>query len=350
MLAGSFLKVRFMENYYYNRMTKPQQAAYHAIQKGLEAMAPSIQVPRIDGKDLAQLYFLLRLDHPEIFYSASYKYRYYEHADSMELIPEYLFEKKKIQQHQAALKARVEKLARPAKELKTEWDKLIYIHDFICQNVQYDKLRKPYAHEIIGPLGQGVGVCEGMAKSVKILCDTLGIWCVIAISEANPDNGVKYRHAWNIVKIGSRFYHLDTTFDNGLCRETDDIRYDYFCLPDKQIFRDHEALVWPMPKCEDGDSFYYKVKKLSWTKEEEVRKRCAQAVKKGKILTFHWRGDYLTRERLKDFLHIFEEEAAKKEKHAHVRFNWSQAVLRVSFDVPVVEDDVEIEEVDASTR
>ena len=150
-----------------------------------------------------------------------------------------------------------------------------------------------------------------MAKSVKILCDALNIWCVIAISEANPEKNVKYRHAWNIVKVGGKFYHIDTTFDNGLCRETDDIRYDYFCLPDKQIFRDHEALVWPMPKCEDGDNFYYKVKKLSWTKEEEVRKRCAQAVKKGKILTFHWRGDYLTRERLRDFLHIFEEEAAK---------------------------------------
>ena len=46
-----------MENYYYNRMTKPERAAYHAIKKGLEALAPSVQVPRIDSKDLAQVYF-----------------------------------------------------------------------------------------------------------------------------------------------------------------------------------------------------------------------------------------------------------------------------------------------------
>ena len=178
----------------------------------------------------------------------------------------------------------------------------------------------------------------------------MDIWCVIAISEANPEKNVKYRHAWNIVKVGGKYYHLDATFDNGLCKEKDDLRYDYFCLPDKQIFRDHEALVWPVPKCEDGDNFYYKVKKLSWTKEEDVRKRTAQAVKKGKTLTFHWRGDYLTKERLKDFLHIFEEEAAKKEKHARVRINWPQAVLRVSFDVPLPAEDVELEEADESTR
>lgn len=337
-----------MENYYYNRLSKPQQAAYHAILKGLTALAPSIQVPRLDNKDLSEVYFLLRLDHPEMFYSATYKYRYYEHADSIELIPEYLFEKKKIQTHQAALKARVEKLARPAKDLK-EWDKLLYIHDFVCENVTYDKLRKPYAHEIIGPLGQGVGVCEGIAKSVKILCDALGIWCVIAISEANPEKNVKYRHAWNIVKVGGKYYHLDATFDRGLCHDGE-IRYDYFCLPDKQIFRDHEPIIWPVPKCEDGDNFYYKQKKLSWTKEEDVRKRAAQAVKKGKILTFHWRGDYLTKERLRDFLAIFEEEAAKKDKHAKVRLNWPQAVISLRFDAPIAAEEIEMEEADESVR
>ena len=51
----------------------------------------------------------------------------------------------------------------------------------IYENVRYDKLKKPYSHEIIGPLGQGVGVCEGIAKAVKVLCDALGLWCMIAI-------------------------------------------------------------------------------------------------------------------------------------------------------------------------
>ena len=76
--------------------------------------------------------------------------------------------------------ARVEKLIRPAQKL-SEWEKEKYVHDFICENVRYDKLKKSYSHEIIGPLGQGVGVCEGIAKAVKVLLDALGVWCVIAI-------------------------------------------------------------------------------------------------------------------------------------------------------------------------
>lgn len=43
----------------------------------------------------------------------------------------------------------------------SEWEKEKYVHDFICENVHYDKLKKSYSHEIIGPLGQGVGYVKG---------------------------------------------------------------------------------------------------------------------------------------------------------------------------------------------
>mgnify|MGYP000155151139 FL=1 len=178
---------------------------------------------------------------------SSFKYRYFADSPNLIFIPEYLFEKSKIKDHQKAMNARVEKLARPAAKLP-ELEKEKYIHDFICENIHYDKLKKPYSHEIIGPLGHGVGVCEGIAKSVKILCDALGIWCMIALCGNNPEKGIKYRHTWNIVKIGKTCYHLDATFDNSLgkCVETGgEIRYDYFNLDDKAVFRDHEPLIAP---------------------------------------------------------------------------------------------------------
>ena len=78
-----------------------------------------------------------------------------------------MFDKKKVKSHQQAMEARVEKLVRPAMNFSQE-EKLKYIHDFICENVHYDKLKKQYSHEIIGPLGQGVGVCEGISKTVRL--------------------------------------------------------------------------------------------------------------------------------------------------------------------------------------
>ena len=208
-----------------------------------------------------------------------------------------------------------------------------YIHDFICENVRYDKLKKPYSHEIIGPLGQGVGVCEGIAKSVKILCDALGIWCMIALCGNNPEKGIKYRHTWNIVKIGGAYYHLDATFDNSLRRDkVGDIRYDYFNLDDKNIFRDHEPLIAPAPRCENGDHFYYKEKKLSFTKTEDVYKRAVQMAKKGRTLTFHWRGGYLTRDVLDQLLELICKAGEERGKVSKVSLNWPQAVLRFHYE------------------
>ena len=175
-----------MEQYYYNHMNKQEQATYHGILQGISGLADEFQIPALDGETLYNVFFQLRLDHPEIFWATGYKYRYYKESPNIIFVPEYLFDKGKIKEHQKAMKSRVEKLVRPAKDM-SEWEKEKYVHDFICQNVHYDKLKKAYSHEIIGPLGQGVGVCEGIAKAVKVLLDALGVWCVIAICGNNPE-------------------------------------------------------------------------------------------------------------------------------------------------------------------
>lgn len=318
-----------MEPYYYNKMNKIQQSAYHEMKTGLFSLAPIFTVPRLEGRELTDIFFKLRLDCPEIFYAVSFRYRFHKDSSNVEIIPEYLFDKKKVQEHQKAMKARLTKLTRPALTM-TELEKESYIHDFICDNVRYDKLKKPYSHEIIGPMGQGVGVCEGIAKTVKVLCDSLGIWCIIAISDANPDKKIKYRHAWNVVKIGGKYYHLDATFDNSL-GHGELKRYDYFNLGDKQFFRDHEPVLYEVPKCSDGEFSYYRNKKLSFTKMEDVKKRAQQAIRKKKPLIFQWRGGYLTREVLSELLLLLEQTAREKGKHPRTSLNWAQAVLYISF-------------------
>ena len=318
-----------MEPYYYSHMNKQQQAVYHAMKTGIQSLAPSFPCPRMEGKELTDVFLKLRLDCPEIFFVSGFHFRYYPDSANVELSPEYLFDKNKIKDHQKAMKARVEKLVRPAVTM-TELEKEQYVHDFICQNVRYDKLKKSYSHEILGPLGQGVGVCEGIAKTVKILCDQLGIWCIVVISEANPEKNIKYRHAWNIVKIGGAYYHLDATFDNTLSH-MGPMRYDYFNLDDGKVFRDHEPVIWKVPACTVSDGFYYRVKKLSFTKMEEVEKRALQAAKKGKELIFHWRGGALNREAAAQMLKAFKEAGEKKGKYPRAAINWPQAVLLVEY-------------------
>lgn len=330
-----------MEPYYYSQMNKQQQRIYQVIKSGLESFSQSFDIQRIEGTELWDIFYKLRLDCPEIFYASTYRYSFYEDSTLLKMKPEYLFEKNKIKEHQIAMNARVEKLARVVKD-KSDWEKEQYIHDFICENVTYDKLKKQYSHEILGPLGQGVGVCEGIAKSVKILCDKLSIPCIVAISENNPEKQIKYRHAWNVIQINGLWYHLDATFDNSLGKK--EVRFDYFNLDDKSIFKDHEPVIYKIPTCSVGNHFYYKEKKLSFTKQEDVANRCRQAIKKGNVLTFHWRGGYLTKAVLEELLQIIAEAAKEKGRYSQVSINWAQAVIRVKFFEEQVNDSVEIED------
>ena len=176
--------------------------------------------------------------------------------------------------------------------------------------------------------------CNNIAPLLSYLCGN------------NPEKGIKYRHTWNIVKIGGTYYHLDATFDNtlGKDRETSEIRYDYFNLDDSQIFRDHEPLIAPAPHCGDHEHFYYKEKKLSFTKKEDVYKRSLQAAKKGRVLIFHWRGGYLTKEVLKELLELIRKAGDEKDKTAMVSINWPQAVIRVQYTDMQVQESVTIEE------
>ena len=316
-----------MDGFYYKGLNREEKSAYEQMRAGFESLAPAIRVARLEPARLAEVYLRLKLDTPLLFYVTGYSYRFYPGAEHVELLPEYLFDKGKIRTHQQAIAARIERLTRPLQG-KSHMEKEMAIHDFILDSVRYDKLKKSYSHEIIGPLTQGVGVCEGIAKTVKVLCDAMGVECIIALSEANPEKGVRYRHTWNVLTIDGKRYHMDATFDNSLQRGTH--RYDYFNLDDRHIFLDHEALVLPVPECTEDKGYYYR--SISLTKTEDVANRVRQALrKKQKQFVFHWRGGGLNREILNEILEGAAAEAGKKGLQVSCAVNVRQAVIQLDF-------------------
>lgn len=62
--------------YYYDLLNKEQQRAYYAIMDGLLKLQDSFPVPLLSQRELTDIYFMIRMDHPEIFYSVTFSYRY----------------------------------------------------------------------------------------------------------------------------------------------------------------------------------------------------------------------------------------------------------------------------------
>ncbi|MDX5866707.1 S-layer homology domain-containing protein [Bacillus cereus group sp. BfR-BA-01119] len=112
-------------------------------------------------------------------------------------------------------------------------EKVKAIHDYVVKHVSYDTSYKAYtAYEA---LVNRSAVCQGYALLTYQLLKEAGIenHFVTGTGDGQP-------HAWNLVKIENKWYHLDTTFDDPLPDEQGRVTYSYFNLSDEQIARNHE--------------------------------------------------------------------------------------------------------------
>ena len=128
---------------------------------------------------------------------------------------------------------------------------------------------------------------------------------MIALCGNNPERASKYRHTWNIVKIGKTYYHPDATFDNSLgkCSRTGRRSATIISISTtRAIFRDHEPLIAPAPLPARTAIILLQRKKLSFTKNRRMFTSAPYRRPKRKTLTFHWRGGYLTKEVLRELL------------------------------------------------
>lgn len=107
------------------------------------------------------------------------------------------------------------------------------IHDYVVKNLKYDeKLQKYTAYE---GLKTGEVVCQGYTLLTYKLLKTAGIHNYIIEGTAGEQT-----HAWNLVSLDGKWYHLDTTWDDPLSNKPQEVRYEYYLRSDKQIKVDHK--------------------------------------------------------------------------------------------------------------
>ncbi|MCC3869626.1 transglutaminase domain-containing protein [Terrisporobacter mayombei] len=112
-----------------------------------------------------------------------------------------------------------------------EYTKTKAVHDFITENIVYDyALKKFSAYD--GIVSKNV-VCNGYATLTYKMMKDLGVKVRCITGEAG--NG---SHAWNIGKIGGKWYNIDNTWDaaNG---DNNYVNYTYF-LRNNVEFPDHK--------------------------------------------------------------------------------------------------------------
>lgn len=220
-----------------------EQKVYYAVFEGLACLSPEIRVPRIAYSRLSEIYTMVKYDYPEFFFAGSPSFRINSSGEHVTLIPAYYFGHSETEAMCAAVEKRLFRILSPALTL-TENDRVIYVRRWLLSNVTYEKLTRRYSHESYGVLFHGIGVCEGIAKTAKLMLDRLNIDSLVVLGSENEEG---IRHAWNILYLYGKPRHYDFTYMLTLPKGIK--RNPYESATDQEIFRDHRPPVFAVPSC-----------------------------------------------------------------------------------------------------
>lgn len=219
------------------------------------------------------VYSSIDFDCPDMFYSNSYCGMYYlDDPDEMyiSLIPLYGAGYEDLSQREEIKTKLYEKADAIIKQATmagctTEYDKLCYYHDWLCQNNSYNNAaieQDNYLTSISAdPWSSASGilhssvdyiegpVCEGYSRAFQLLCSRSGIRSTVVTSYNHMWNNVRYGKYWTGVDVtwddtlGSKRYFLTTVNNDGdNSHGLNDTRFVDFTYPTQDIISDWTIL------------------------------------------------------------------------------------------------------------
>ncbi|MBQ9543778.1 MAG: hypothetical protein IJV00_01470 [Clostridia bacterium] len=114
-------------------------------------------------------------------------------------------------------------------KMKSSWsipEKLLFIHDYIACNFEYDLSFQ--SSEIHSFFEKKKGTCNSYCMTFIALCNKINVPCVL---ESSQD----MYHAWVRVQIDGQWYHVDVTHDDATPDKLGRVSHAQFLVSDKKI-------------------------------------------------------------------------------------------------------------------
>ena len=156
--------------------------------------------------ELTDLMRQILLDSPELFY-VSGKFSFSHTADGkiLTLKPTYTASGDELDAQRKFYTDTITELLEGLREAASEAERALYIHDTLAEKFDYDVDYKNY--DVHSLFVDGRGVCQAYSLAFIALSRKAGI-------EARTVTSEEMDHAWNIVRVDGKWYHIDVTRDD----------------------------------------------------------------------------------------------------------------------------------------
>ncbi|MBQ3140055.1 MAG: hypothetical protein IJB68_11210 [Ruminococcus sp.] len=227
---------------------------YDELCEGLLSGDPIVRVEyKVKSREVERALLQMKSDCPEIFWDGN---TYFSEtapggADIHVSVLDGVDEENIPEMTEEIYKA-AEKIIDQIPKGSSDYEKVLFVHDYIIENTQYDHIgaileNKGMCHNIYGCLIEGKAVCIGYAEAFQLIMNMLDI-------ESGVCTGSN--HAWNYVKIDGEYYWIDTTWDDD---DSGEPIHTYFLVTTDQLLRSRtfDTLQSYVPECTETESNYF---------------------------------------------------------------------------------------------
>lgn len=223
--------------YNYDKLSEIEKKAYICIFNNISSHPVYIKVPQINKDEFENVYFAVKNDNPDMLCFSDSCDMYSFGAFSL-IALNYSHSDDECDEMQKVLLKKVDEIINSIPDdCVTDYDKELYIHDYIANNCIYEE--NEYDSSAYGCIVNQKAVCSGYSRAFMLLLNKVGVKSVLIGGTGISSSMGNVSHLWNIVWIENEPYHVDLTWDDGGNSTNSSISHLYFNLTDSEISVNH---------------------------------------------------------------------------------------------------------------
>lgn len=264
-MKGYEIKTDFESNdfgVYYDRLGENEKLAYAIIYAEIRDFPETILVPDLTDAELESVFRALSYDNPEFFFLGN-KCSFTSIGSFNYFMPQYIMDRESYLEKLEQVEKKATEILLGIKSDATDYEKELYLHDYITRNCDYASGGSQMIYTIYGLLVDGKANCEGYSRAMQYLLGKVGIENYLVTGMALNAQGEKEGHMWNIVEIDGEQFNLDATWDDysiaGALMSVDNApSHSYFNNTSEEMSATHDIdddTMWEQCTSDENDYF-----------------------------------------------------------------------------------------------
>lgn len=261
--------------YYYSQRNTSDKEIYQQIYLGLCSYAPKIKINKTSKEKAFEIYHDVLNDHPELSVVDSLEVNIEYSFTEFWIIPGYWFPEHQVYNNHMQFLDECTFIANRITNLQdNDFQKELAIYDFMVKNIRYGlcdadhNVREKLSQSAFSTLFERKGYCKGICMLFKCLADLVGLNVMVIEGDVYDTQWVS--HAWNIINIEGKFFHVDITQDIFMYQNDGVCSYNGLNMLDEEILTKYRWNKSKYPKCIGSSFGFYEYEKLVVHDEEDL--------------------------------------------------------------------------------